>query len=83
MYHDKHLSHTKYLDGLSIYAITLQNFSISQELHTQFITVFKIQKETSTKMYIPFQIGPNQQYGPYAHFGYSTFVSDPQPNNVV
>ena len=33
--------------------------------------------ETSTKMYTPFQIGFSLQYGPYAHFGYWTLVSDP------
>ena len=34
-------------------------------------------------MYTPFYIGFNLQYGPYAHFGYWTLVSDPQPNKVV
>ena len=43
----------------------------------------EIQKETPTKIYTPFQIGSNQQCGPYAHFRYSNLVSDPQPNNVV
>ena len=33
-------------------------------------------------MYTPFQIGLNFQYGPYAHFGYWTLVSDPEPNKV-
>ena len=33
--------------------------------------------ETSTKMYTPFYIGFSLQYGPYAHFGYWTLVSDP------
>ena len=42
--------------------------------------MFKIQIETSTKMYTPFLVGLNLQYGPYAHFGYWTLVSDPQPN---
>ena len=36
-----------------------------------------IQIETSTKMYTPFLIGLNLRYGPYAHFGYWTLVSDP------
>ena len=31
----------------------------------------------------PFKIGYNLQYGPYAHFGYWTLVSDPYPNKVV
>ena len=30
----------------------------------------KYKKETSTKMYTPFYIGFNLQYGTYAHFGY-------------
>ena len=30
----------------------------------------KYKKETSTKMYTPYKIGFNEQYGPYAHFGY-------------
>ena len=30
----------------------------------------EILKETSTKMYTPFFIGCNKQYGPYAQFGY-------------
>ena len=34
-------------------------------------------------MYTPFYIGFNLQYGPYAHFGYWTLVSDPYPNKVV
>ena len=34
-------------------------------------------------MYTPFYIGFNLQYGPYAHFGYWTLVSDPWPNKVV
>ena len=34
-------------------------------------------------MYTPFYIGLNLQYGPYAHFGYWTLVSDPYPNKVV
>ena len=25
----------------------------------------------------------NKQYGPYAHFGYLTLVSDPEPNKVI
>ena len=33
-------------------------------------------------MYTPFYIGLNLQYGPYAHFGYWTLVSDPEPNKV-
>ena len=37
----------------------------------------QILKETSTKMYSPFQIRFNLQYGTYAHFGYWTLVSDP------
>ena len=39
--------------------------------------MFAIQIETSTKMYTPFLIGLNLRYGPYAHFGYWTLVSDP------
>ena len=34
-------------------------------------------------MYTPFYIGFNLQYGPYAHFGYWTLVSNPWPNTVV
>ena len=33
-------------------------------------SALQILKETSIKMYTPFQIGFNLQYGPYAHFGY-------------
>ena len=33
-------------------------------------------------MYTPFLIEFNLQYGPYAHFGYWTLVSDPDPNKV-
>ena len=29
-----------------------------------------------------FYIGFNQQYGPYAHFGYWTLISDPQPHKI-
>ena len=39
--------------------------------------VVEIWIETSTKMYTPFYIGFSLQYGPYAHFGYWTLVSDP------
>ena len=42
--------------------------------------VVEIQIETFTKMYTPFSIGLNWQYGPYAHFGFSTLLSDPEPN---
>ena len=28
-------------------------------------------------------IGFNLQYGPYAHFGYRTLVSDPYQNKVI
>ena len=34
-------------------------------------------------MYTPFYIGFYKQYGPYAHFGYLTLVSDPWPNKVI
>ena len=34
-------------------------------------------------MCTPFYIGLNLQYGPYAHFGYWTLVSDPMLNKVV
>ena len=37
----------------------------------------EIKKKTSTKMYAPFWIGFDYQYGPYAHFGYWTLNSDP------
>ena len=30
-----------------------------------------------------FLVGFNQQYGPYAHFGHWTFVSDPRPNSSL
>ena len=43
-------------------------------------TVVEIRKETSTKLYTPFLIGLNLQYGPYAYFGYWTLISDPEPN---
>ena len=39
--------------------------------------VVEIWKGTSTKMYTPFLIWFNKQYGPYAHFGYRTLISDP------
>ena len=39
--------------------------------------VVEIQKETSSKMYTTFLIGINLRYGPIAHFGYWTLVSDP------
>ena len=38
---------------------------------------YPISKETFTKMFTLFLIGFNYQYGPYAHFGYWTLVSDP------
>ena len=34
-------------------------------------------KKTATQMYTPFWIGLILQYGPYAHFGNWTLVSDP------
>ena len=34
-------------------------------------------------MYTPIWIGFNLQYGPYAHFGYWTLISDPKPNKIV
>ena len=40
----------------------------------------EIKKETSSKRYTPFKIGLNLWYGPYAHFGYWTLVSDPESN---
>ena len=42
-----------------------RHFCIEFELRS-----FLILTETSTKMYTPFYIGCNLQYGPYAHFGY-------------
>ena len=42
------------------------HWSTSSDTHQ----VVEILKETSTKMYTPFYIGINLQYGPYAHFGY-------------
>ena len=41
-------------------------WSTSSDTHQ----VVEILKETSSKMYTPFLIGFNLQYGPYAHFGY-------------
>ena len=40
------------------------------------LQVVEIQIATSTKMYTPFFIWLNLRYGPYAHFGYWTLVSD-------
>ena len=40
------------------------HWSTSSDTHQ----VVEIDKDTSTKMYTPFEIGFNQQYGPYAHF---------------
>ena len=31
-------------------------------------------------MYTPLLIGLDKRYGPYAHFGYWTLISDPEPN---
>ena len=49
------------------------HWSTSSDTHQ----VVEIYKETSTKMYTPFLIRMNERYGPYAHFGYWTLVSDP------
>ena len=48
-------------------------WSTSSDTHQE----VEIKKETSTKMYTPFQSDLNLRYGPYAHFGYWTLVSDP------
>ena len=48
-------------------------WSTSSDTHQ----VVEICIETSTKMYTPFKIGFSLQYGPYAHSGYWTLVSDP------
>ena len=48
-------------------------WSTSSDTHQ----VVEIWIETTTKMYTPFEIGFGLQYGPYAHFGYWTLVSDP------
>ena len=42
------------------------HWSTSSDTHQ----VVEIDKESSTKLYTPFEIGFNYQYGPYAHFGY-------------
>ena len=55
------------------------HWSTSSDTHQ----VVEIQIETSTKMYTPFLIGLNLRYGPYAHFGYYTLVSDPYMKIVV
>ena len=52
------------------------HWSTSSDTHQ----VFEIQNETSTQMLTPLLIGLNQWCGPYAHFGYWTLISDPQPN---
>ena len=49
------------------------HWSTSSDTHQ----VVEIQIETCTKMYTQFLIGINLRYGPYAHFGYWTLVSDP------
>ena len=49
------------------------HLSTSSDTHQE----VEIQIETSTKMYTPSLIGLNLWYGPYAHFGYWTLVSDP------
>ena len=49
------------------------HWSTSSDTHQ----IVEIQIETSTKMYTPFLIGIYERYGPYAHFGYWTLVSDP------
>ena len=43
---------------------------------TKYILI-EIYKDTSTKMYKPFLVEFDQRYGPYAHFGYWTLISDP------
>ena len=40
------------------------HWSTSSDTHQ----VVEIYKESSTKLYTPFEIGFNNQYGPYAHF---------------
>ena len=49
------------------------HWSTSSDTHQ----VVEIQIETFTKMYTSFLIGLNKRYGPYAHFGYWTLISDP------
>ena len=62
-----------------LYVPSGTRWSTSSDTHQ----VVEIQIETSTKMFTPFLIGLNYWYGPYAHFGYWTLVSDPLPNNVI
>ena len=52
------------------------HWSTSSDTHQ----VVEIQIETSTKMSTSFSIGLNLRYRTYVHFGYWTFISDPEPN---
>ena len=56
-----------------LHVLSGTHWSTSSDTHQ----VVEIQIETSTKMYTPFLFVLNLRYGPYAHFGYWTLVSDP------
>ena len=62
--------------GVLIHSSCVNNLTVSQISKFRCL-IIQIQIETSTKMFTPFLIGLNWQYGPYAHFGYWTLITDP------